>query len=169
MRLFIAIAVPHQLYRYCQQMQSHFPDLKMTREFHLTIQFLGNEIEDERPIVDALSKIPFKPFDIKMGDALPFSSPLNPKGVWIECDESDKLMSFANQIRKAMNELGYQADKPFKAHITLGRYKQLPHQKSEKTKGEQHVFTVDRFYLMESILLPQGALYKTVVRFPVDF
>lgn len=168
MHLFIAIAIPHQLYRYCQQMQSHFPDLKMTREFHLTVQFLGNEIEDERPIIDALSKILFKPFDIKMGDALLFPNPLNPRGVWIECDESDKLMSFADQIRKTMSELGYQADKPFKAHITLGRYKQSLHQKPEKIKGKPHVFTVDRFYLMESILLPQGALYKTVARFPKE-
>ena len=166
MRLFIAIAVPHQLYRYCQQLQSRFPSLKMTREFHLTVQFLGDEIQDEKPIVDALSKIPLKPFDIEMGDALPFPNASDPRGVWIECKESDELMEFADQIREAMNELGYKADKPFRAHITLGRYRQSPRQKPEKIKGEPHVFTVNRFYLMESILLPQGPLYKTVAKFP---
>ncbi|MBN2096609.1 RNA 2',3'-cyclic phosphodiesterase [Candidatus Peregrinibacteria bacterium] len=166
MRLFIAIAVPHQLYRYCQQLQSRYPDLKMTREFHLTLQFLGNEIDDEQSIVGALSKIMFKPFDIEMGDAKPFGHPADPRGVWIECKESDKLIRLADQIRKAMGELGYQSDKPFRAHITLGRYKQAPRKKPEKIKGEPHVFTVDKFYLIESILLPEGPVYKTVAKFP---
>ncbi len=164
MRLFIAITVPHQLYRYCQQLQSRFPDLKMTREFHLTVQFLGDEIQDEKPIIDTLSKILFKPFDIEMGDVMPFGHPA--RGVWTECRETDELTGLANQIREAMNELGYKADKPFRAHITLGRYRQLPNQKPNKVKSEPHVFTVDRFYLMESILLPHGPLYKTVAKFP---
>jgi len=137
----------------------------MTREFHLTLQFLGDEIEDERPVIDTLSKIPFRPFDIKMGDIIPFPNALKPRGIWVECRESDALMRLANQIRKAMEAVGYKADKPFRAHITLGRYKNPPHQKPEKMKGEPHMFTVDKFYLMESILLPQGAVYKTVAVF----
>lgn len=168
MRLFIAIAVPHQLYRYCQQLQSRFPDLKMTKEFHLTVQFLGDEIQDSQPIIDALSAIKFEPFDIQMADVTPFGHPASPRGVWINCEESDELMSFADHILKAMGKLGYQPDKPFRAHITLGRYRQSLHQKSNVIKGEPHTFTVDRFYLMESILLPQGALYKTVARFPKE-
>jgi len=166
MRLFIAIAVPHQLYRYCQQLQSRYPDLKMTREFHLTLQFLGNEISDGQPIVDALSKIPFEPFDIEMGDVKPFGPFTNPRGVWIECKESKALGQLADQIRQTMDGLGYRADKPFRAHITLGRYKQIPREKPKIIKGEPHVFTVNRLYLMESILLPQGPVYKTVAKFP---
>ncbi len=166
MRLFIAIAVPHQLYRYCQQLQSRFPDLKMTREFHMTIQFLGDEIQDAQPIIDALSKIKFEPFDIEMGDVAPFGNSASPRGIWIECKESDKVIGFADEIRKILSELGYQSDKPFRAHITLGRYRQLPDQKPNKVKGEPHVFTVNKLYLMESILLPEGPLYKTVARFP---
>ncbi len=166
MRLFIAIAVPHQLYRYCQRLQSRYPDLKMTREYHLTLQFLGNDIKDAQPIIDALSKIKFKPFDVEMGDAKPFGHPGSPRGVWIECRESDELMALADQIRTAMAGLGCQSDKPFRAHITLGRYRQSPRQKPNEIKGEPHTFMVDKFYLIESILLPEGPVYKTVARFP---
>lgn len=166
MRLFIAIVVPHQLYRYCQQLQNRYPDLKMTREFHLTVQFLGDDIEDAQPIIEALSKIKFEPFDIEMGDALPFPNPFNARGVWIECKESDELMSFADQILKAMGKLGYQSDKPFRAHITLGRYRQSSHKKPEKIKGEPHTFMVDKFYLIESNLMPDGPHYKTLAKFP---
>lgn len=166
MRLFIAITVPKELHRYCQQLQSRFPDLKTTREFHLTIQFLGNEMPSAEPIIQALGKIKFEPFDIEMGDALPFPNPFSPRGVWIECKESEPLMKLADNIRSAMAELKLQADKPFKAHITLGRYKQPPSKKPERIKGEPHTFTADRFYLIESTLEPEGPRYKTLARLP---
>ena len=166
MRLFISINVPHELHRYCTQLQSQFPDLKTTREFHMTVQFLGNEIGDAQPIIEALKKIRFEPFDIKMGDTLPFPDAFRPRGVWIECEETDALMNLADQIRKVMEELGYIADKPFRAHITLGRYKRPPHRTPKIIKGEPHTFTVDRFYLIESILTPEGPQYKTLARFP---
>ena len=166
MRLFISINVPHELHRYCQQLQAQFPGLKNTREFHMTVQFLGNEIEDAQPIIEALKKIKFDSFDIKMGDAMPFPDAFRPRGVWIECEESDVLMNLADQIRKAMEEIGYIADKPFKAHVTLGRYKRWPQKTPKTVKGEPHIFTVDRFYLMQSTLTPEGPQYKTLARFP---
>jgi 2'-5' RNA ligase len=75
-------------------------------------------------------------------------------------------MSLAKQIRSKMEELNIIADKPFRAHITLGRYKRPPHRKPEKIKGEPHTFTVDRFYLIESTLGPEGPHYKTLAKFP---
>ena len=166
MRLFIAITVPHQLHRYCQQLQSQFPDLKTTREFHMTVQFLGNDIEDANPIIDALKKVKFEPFEIEMGDAVPFPNSFRPRGVWIECDPSAALLNLADEIRSAMGELGYIADKPFRAHITLGRYKRPPRQKPQTIKGEPHRFKLDQFYLIESTLTPEGSKYKTLAGFP---
>jgi 2'-5' RNA ligase len=168
MRLFISISVPRGLYRYCAQLQSRFPDLKTTHEFHITVQFLGDEISDEmmNKIIDALSKIKFKKFEIQMGDALPFPDLDNPYGVWIECKETDELNGFANEIRKRMTELKLKPDKPFKAHITLGRYKFPPSKKPMRITGEPHRFEVDRFYLMESRLAPNGSVYKVVKEFP---
>jgi 2'-5' RNA ligase len=166
MRLFISINVPHQLHRYCTQLQSQFPGLKNTHAFHLTIQFLGNDIGSAEPIIDALSKIKFEPFDIEMGDAMPFPSPFRPRGVWIECKGGKPLQSLADNIRNAMSEIDIEADKPFKAHITLGRYKRPPYKKPKTVHGEPHTFTVDRFYLMESELTPEGPRYKTIAEFP---
>lgn len=166
MRLFIAITVPQQLHRYCTQLQSQFPDLKMTKEFHLTIQFLGNDIENAQPIIDALSKIQFQPFEIELGDAMPFPNPFKPRGMWIECDPSAALLKLADEIRNSMEELGYKSDHPFRAHVTLGRYKQLPHQKPQTIKGEPHRFKLDKFYLIESTLTPGGSKYKTLAEFP---
>jgi len=168
MRLFISINVPRELYRYCAQLQSQFPDLKITKEFHMTVQFLGDEVDDKRlqRIIDNLSKIKFVPFNIKMGDALPFPNPFNPRGVWIECGQSAELKKLADNIRKSMSDLRFMPDKPFKAHITLGRYKFPPFEKPQPVKGEPHTFTVDYFYLMQSSLTPTGPEYKMLAEFP---
>ena len=165
MRLFIAIKVPEELHRYLTQLQSQFPDLRETHVFHLTVQFLGNEIEDPDTIIEALRKIKFDPFDIQMGDAVPFPNAFRPRGVWIECEESETLMNLADQIRSAMDEINLMADKPFKAHVTLGRYKRPPYGKLKPVTGEPHTFTINKFYLIESTLAPEGPKYKTLAEF----
>lgn len=166
MRLFISINVSQELQQYCRQIQSQFPGLRKTHAFHLTLQFLGNDIEDAEPIIEALRKIKFEPFEIQMGSAVPFPNASRPRGVWIECKESEALMRLADLVRDGMTRLGYEADKPFKAHITLGRYKKPPQKKMEPVTGESHRFTVDRFYLMQSTLTPSGSEYKVLAGFP---
>ena len=116
--------------------------------------------------VDLTSFDKFTPFEIEMGDVLPFPNPFRPRGVWIECDPSAALLGLADEIRGVMGGLGYQADKPFRAHITLGRYKKPPHKKPQTIKGELHRFKLDKFYLIESNLTPEGPKYKTLATFP---
>lgn len=140
--------------------------MKNTNEFHMTVQFLGDDTKSPDQLIDALKTVQFSPFEIKMGDAVPFGNPTNPRGVWIECKMTPELEKLAENIRKTTSELGYVADKPFKAHITLGRYKRPPNYKPEKTKGEPHKFTIEEFHLMESTLTPTGAKHKTIASFP---
>jgi len=166
MRLFISINVPRELHRYCKQLQSQFPEMKNTNEFHLTIQFLGDDIESADLIVKKLKEIQFTPFEIEMGDAAPFGHPKNPRGTWIECKENSKLNNLASNIRKLMEELGYKSDYPFRAHITLGKYKFAPKKIPQKITGEPHKFRVEHFYLMKSILSPEGPKYKSIAQFP---
>ena len=166
MRLFISINIPQELHRYLRQLQSQFPDMKNTNEFHMTVQFLGDDIESPDQLIETLKKIQFTPFEIEMGDAIPFGNPTSPRGVWIECETTSELGKLADNIRQTMSELNYVADKPFKAHITLGRYKRPPNYKPEKTKGEPHKFIIEKFYLMESILTSTGAKHKILASFP---
>lgn len=165
MRLFIAINVPKELHRYCRQLQSQFPDLKKTKEFHLTVQFLGDSIGDAESIIEALKKVKFTPFEIEMGDITPFPDSVQPRGVWIECDPSAALLNLADEVRNTMTDLGYTAGKPFRAHVTLGRYKRPPDKKPETIKGEVQRFVMDRFYLMQSHLSSEGPHYKTLASF----
>jgi len=165
MRLFISINVPEELHRYCRQLQNQFPDMKNTNEFHLTVQFLGDDTENPDQLIETLKTVQFAPFEIEMGDAVPFPHPAHPRGVWINCKITPKLEKLAEEIRKTTEKLGYISDKPFKAHITLGRYKRPPNYKPKQVKGEPHQFTVDQFHLVESILSSEGPKHKILASF----
>ncbi len=168
MRLFIAISLPPALTAYCQQMQAHFPGMKNTETFHLTLQFLGDDIPEERvpAIRDKLSQISFTPFPVTLGDAVPFGHPKRPDGVWIDCRGGAPLHQFAEKVRSAMGNLGYLPDKPFAAHITLGRYKNGPPAVPKPVAGEPREFTVSHFCLMQSRLGVDGPKYKILATFP---
>jgi len=165
MRLFIAITVPNSLRRYCQQMQGQFEGLTKVNDFHLTLQFLGDDTEDPEPIMTALSQIQFKAFEIEMGDILPFGPSNEPRGIWIECAKNKTLNALAAEIQERLKPLGYISDKPFRAHITLGRYKKIPRKLPERIKGIAHRFDVDHFELIQSHLGPTRPAYKTLKSF----
>jgi RNA 2',3'-cyclic 3'-phosphodiesterase len=175
MRLFISINVPSELHDYCRQLQKRFPGIKNVDEFHLTIQFLGDGIHEQflPRLTEALTSIHFNPFEIKLGTPRRFPNEDRPSGVWIDCDGGETLRDLADRIRKIMDKIGFRPDKPFAAHITLGRYKTPPtpvlRSRSERPqpepKTETKTFKVDRFYLMESHLTPEGPTYKTLAEF----
>lgn len=165
MRLFISINVPQNLNRYCKQLQSQFSDIRKTDQFHITLQFLGDDIESTDTVIDALKSVQFKPFEIEMGDVMLFGNPDNPKGIWIECKVNDSLQKLSNDIRKALKPLGFISDFPFKPHITLGRYKIAPQNKPEIVKGEPNKFSVETFYLIKSTLTTMGSNYEIIGRF----
>ena len=165
MRLFISIEVPQNLHRYCKQLQSQFSDIRKTDQFHITLQFLGDDIESADTVIDALKLVQFKPFEIEMGDIMPFGKQDNPKGVWIECKINDSLQKLSDDIRKVIKPIGFVSDFPFKPHITLGRYKNASQKKPEIAKSKPNKFTVENFNLMKSILTPNGSIYETVRSF----
>lgn len=141
--------------------------MKNVREFHLTLQFLGDNTPEERvsPIVEKLKTISFQSFQITLGDAVPFGHPKQPNGIWIECRGGASLHDLTTKVRNAMGNLGYLPDNPFAAHITLGRYKNGPPQMPKSITGEPHIFTVDQFHLMQSQLGPNGSKYKILFSF----
>jgi 2'-5' RNA ligase len=165
MRIFVAIRLPRPLYSYCRKLQKNFPKLKKTDEFHLTLQFLGDDIENPDVIIERLKKIKSKPFEIKIGDILPFGPPKEPRGVWIECGKNVELEKLADAVRKSMEKPGYVPNHPFRAHITLGRYKQKPETLPKKIKGALKRFQVEEFELIQSRLTEKGPKYKTLRKF----
>jgi 2'-5' RNA ligase len=152
--------------------------MKNVDEFHLTIQFLGDGIGEQflPRITEALKSIHFQPFEIKLGEARRFPNEHQPNGAWIDCEGGEALRDLADRIRKTMDKTGFKPDKPFAAHITLGRYKNLPSlilrprggRPQPTPKTEIKAFRVDRFCLTQSQLTPEGPKYKMLNEFLVN-
>lgn len=142
--------------------------MRNTKEFHLTLQFLGDDIQDEKPIIDALKGISLPPFEMELLDASPFGPPDSPRGVWINCSEPEQLMELAGKIREAMGRLSYESDKPFRAHVTLGRFRKPPRKPVMTLKHAPEKFQVTQFSLFQSHLGPDGPQYKKLATFPQD-
>lgn len=168
MRLFIAIRVPSEVHFRCTELQKKFEGLRKTPDFHITLHFLGGDIKSPKKILKKLSELTFIPFEIEVqGSANPFPEAENPNGIWMPCKLTRELKELAEKIHSAMREIGYPHDKPFKPHITLGKYKKYPEKTPKIIDGEPFKFEVKGFELMESQRTPQGAEYNSLARFPL--
>lgn len=165
MRLFIAIPLSKELNGYCRNLQSGFSGMRKTRDFHLTLQFLGEGIKSPEKIIEALEKIRFDSFEVQLGDIMPFGPKNAPRGIWIECKENKDLKALSQKVRAAMGKLGLKADKPFRAHITLGRYREVPREFPKILKGSEKSFLVNHYELIQSHLSDAGSEYETLKEF----
>jgi RNA 2',3'-cyclic 3'-phosphodiesterase len=83
-----------------------------------------------------------------------------------------EMATMANEIFKITEPLGFIPDhRKFKPHLTLGRIKYLKNKpkffrlvESLKDKEFQK-FSASQIILFESILLPQGPVYKPIEKF----
>lgn len=166
MRLFVAIDVPEALHPTLKKWQGAFPNLKLAREFHLTLQFLGENVPDDKlpTIAQALSTVRFRPFDLTLKSIEPFGDA--PGGVWVSCVETPEIADLARQVNEKMTIIHLPPDRPFKAHITLGRYKKLPDPIPEIPKIKPLAFTVKEFHLIKSTTSTEGSTYHRLKAYP---
>jgi 2'-5' RNA ligase len=183
MRAFIAIDLPDSIRAALRRKQDLFrsacPDAGWTRPegVHLTLKFLGDKIPDEkvREVRESLKKLGrFESFTVGLKGFGFFSGAHRSRGVlWVGVEASAELKRLAEQVEEAMQRIGFaREERPFRPHLTLARLRgpqpppalqALVAQQREEELGN---FEVSEFFLFESKLLPQGAQYRKVERFP---
>jgi 2'-5' RNA ligase len=97
-----------------------------TKNFHFTLQFLGDVSEDIlKKIIKALSTIEFRNFIVNLKGIGVFPKSKFPKIIWIGTDENggNMLVELSKKIEKVLKPLGFSLDKPFTPHITIFRIK----------------------------------------------
>jgi 2'-5' RNA ligase len=137
--------------------------------FHFTIIFL-EEISDHDVvrIKEMLSGFQFEPFTITYTGIGAFPKPAHARVVWVGVDSegAQKLTGLANDVVAKMSELGFKADKPFSAHLTLLRSKDRPVSASYiSSKYQRQTFGsdwIDKVHLKKSELTPSGPKYSNV-------
>lgn len=137
--------------------------------FHFTLIFLG-EISDHDVdrIKEMLAGFSFEPFTITYREIGAFPKPAHARVVWVGVDSegAQKLTGLANDVVAKMSELGFKADKPFSAHMTLLRSKGRPVSASYiSSKYQGQTFGsdwIDKVHLKKSELTPSGPKYSNV-------
>jgi RNA 2',3'-cyclic 3'-phosphodiesterase len=141
---------------------------------HITLKFLGDVAADrmselQSTVVNACASIPA--FTLKISGAGAFPNTRRPNNVWIGVDGDVKVLErLANQIEEACAAIGYaREDRPFTAHLTLGRVQRdaSPSDRRalgemiERTRvGELSVLRVASVNVMKSELRPGGSVYS---------
>jgi 2'-5' RNA ligase len=137
--------------------------------FHFTLIFLGEITDhDVASIKERLAAFQFEPFTITYTGIGAFPNPAHARVIWagVDPDGVQKLTSLANEVVAEMSELGFKADKPFSAHLTLIRAKGKAVSASYISSKYQGITfgsdRIDKVHLKKSELKQSGPIYSNV-------
>jgi 2'-5' RNA ligase len=139
-------------------------NLTKDENLHFTLKFLGeiNEKEKEE-IINNLSKISLRSFSIRLKGLGVFPDLNYIRIIWIGA-ESHELMQLAEEVDK--NTIRIKSNEKFVPHLTIARVKAVRNKEGLReriikfSKIDLGSYMVDKFYLMESKLLPEGPIYE---------
>ena len=188
MRAFIATELPGEVTSALVDLNQRLARLRVKglrlvrpEGTHLTLKFLG-DISDERAqaVLSTVSSAvrAHRTFILRLSAAGAFPDREAPRVLWVGVDgELPRLMALQRQIEFSLEPLGFAQDKrEFNPHLTVARIRNgtpLP----ERLKATQALFaaqtepglsfTVESVSLMQSTLLPGGAVYERVASIPL--
>ena len=166
MRLFIAINLSDEMKDSLIRMQNALYDRGARGNYtpeenlHLTLAFIG-EYPDAQPVLDALSAVAFRPFELSLEGMGRFGDLW-----WAGMRDSAPLTAVVRRLRRALAENGIPFDKKrFSPHITLIRKAsgEMP-----GTAPEPVSMTVNSISLMRSDRGRPGMIYTELGTLEAD-
>jgi len=183
-RLFVAIRLPVAVQQSLQMdtrlVQNKLDFRKWTdhRDFHITLQFLGDTfVSDIGHLRKALRSATagFQAFELQLSGWGTFGLEEAPKVLWKGVSgEVNPLLSLQKEIVKATSTLGYEAElRPFAPHITIARkfLGQLPGNENIGVSGvlPEHSTGANSWMVEDVVLyvtrLGQSPMYEVVDTF----
>jgi 2'-5' RNA ligase len=148
---------------------------------HLTLKFLGDvslaNLEMLKKIMQSEASS-YHPFDLSVGGLGAFPNSRNPRVVWVGVEAPPELGALQRSIEAAMERLGYgREERPFSAHLTLGRVSRNANSHDAHVIGEAIESTKVGFlgmvqvlevHLFRSDLKPSGAVYSRIFSTPLS-
>ncbi|MGB8325235.1 MAG: RNA 2',3'-cyclic phosphodiesterase [Candidatus Acidiferrum sp.] len=181
MRLFVAIQIPADVRAafavFLKDLAATAPRVKWVRaeNLHVTLKFLGNTDPAKLlPLQKVLASVHSpEPVTLDFHGLGFFPGEKRPRVFWAGLESSPNLKSLAQDVDRAVHNLGYpMEDRPFAPHLTLARFNppgmppmlsSAAHENATRSFGS---FTAREFHLIESKLKPTGAEYTTLHSFP---
>jgi len=146
---------------------------------HLTIVFLGsvekNIVEDLKEAVGSVVKASMG-FTARLSGVGVFPNWRKPRVLWIGLSgDIEGLSRLRDELQASLKVFGLREEKrPFRAHLTLGRFKGRPDD-DEELKGILNRYhdltsglcTLDELVLFKSDLKPSGPVYTKMASWPM--
>ena len=183
-RVFLAISFSNNEFisQYISKLESVLlaEDLRWIQpdKSHLTLKYFGPlHAKKAKRLRENLKKAlnSCGSFDIRFNKLGVFGSRYQPKVLWMGTEDSRELSQVAEKVFSSIQDLGYMPDNQnFVPHLTLARINRLESKKYFQSVVDKHKeldsgpIRVDRIYLYESILHPDGPEYKVLEEYALN-
>lgn len=138
---------------------------------HLTLKFFGdidtNGLELlENAIANVASE--FEPFKIKIAGCGSFPNANHIKVIWVGIEDDAVLKDLHDRLDKEFVRLGFDKDRKFSTHLTIGRMKSAKNKNKVKSTIEEFSdfeigeMEVSQISLKKSTLTPRGPIYEDI-------
>jgi 2'-5' RNA ligase len=179
MRTFLAVEVPENtrkvIYNFIRTEAKKELPVKWVQldNMHITLKFLG-EIDDKkraeiRPVITEVCR-QHPPFTIEMGNFGCFPNARNPRVIWFGTKHGgEELSAIAVELEKELARFGFEEEKRFHPHLTVGRVKKSCNVEDILAKPlSTEPFNVSSLVLFKSVLRPEGPIYTALEEFSLS-
>ena len=175
LRAFLAIDVDEDLkakmYKVIKEFRQIDANIKYVdlENLHLTLKFFGDiDTEGIDLLSSKISKVVsnFDKFTIRIKGCGAFPNTNRIKVIWLGIDEDELIKQLHDELDKEFVQLGFDKDKRFSSHLTIGRMKSAKGKNKVKSTIEEFSeveigeMEVDKIILKKSTLTPQGPIYE---------
>ena len=180
LRAFLAVEVPEELkmkiYNVIREFKKTDARIKYVEieNLHITLKFFGDiDTEGIDVLSDKISSVAegFGGFKINIKNCGAFPNTNRPKVIWLGLENDENIRKLHDALDKQFVELGFDRDKKFSTHLTIGRMKSSKGKNEVKSAigkfsdVEIGEMAVDRIVLKKSTLTPQGPIYENLKEF----
>ncbi len=176
-RAFLAIEIDDDLKPKINKVMKEFKGIDAKIKYvelvnlHLTLKFFGDidtnglELLDQK-IENVVSQ--FKPFNVKIKTCGAFPNTDRIRVIWIGIDEDEMIRQLHDNLDDELSKLGFDKDRRFSTHLTIGRMKSPKNKNQVKSKIEEFSdveigeMAVENIVLKKSTLTPSGPIYEDI-------
>lgn len=144
------------------------------QNLHFTLKFFGDiDTEGIDVLAERIENVvkDFDSFNIKIKGCGAFPNKSRIKVIWVGLDEDSILKELHDKLDMQFNSLGFDLDKKFSSHLTIGRMRSA--KGKDKVKNTIESFDnvdigsmeVTSITLKKSTLTPAGPIYEDLIEF----
>lgn len=176
-RSFLAIEIDDELLNKINSIEDDFKTVDANIKYvpavniHITLKFFGN-IDSNMidKIINSVEKVTknHKPFNINIKGSGAFPNENRIKVIWIGLTENKYLKSLQKDLDNEFSKLGFDLEKNYQSHLTIGRMRNARNKRNIQDKIEYyHDFevgemNVSHIVLKKSTLTSSGPIYENI-------